>query len=172
VDRTQPLFTLGFDDTPCDVLTIDRKQVESLADAALVLQAADAYGLARHGVDISVEYAKTREQFGRPIGVFQALKHQLANMTLDIEPCRALYWYAAHAWDAIRDEAPRSALIANAHITDVAVKTLRAAVEAHGGIAITWEFVLHIWLKRAMHNKVRFGMPSALRARSARLAGW
>ena len=172
VDRTQPISTVSFDNTPCEVLSLDTEQVKSIANAALVLQAADAYGLARHAVEISVEYAKTREQFGRLIGEFQGLKHQLANMALDVEPCRALYWYAAYAWDTVPADAERMAAIANAHITDIAFKTTRAAVEAHGGIAITWEFVLHIWLKRSMHDKVRFGSPAAQRKRSAELAGW
>lgn len=172
VDRTQPISTLTFENTPCEILTLEASQVGAVFDAALILQAADSFGLGRHSVDISVEYAKTREQFGRLIGEFQALKHQLANMALEVEPCRALYWHAAHAWDSNPEEAPRAVVIANAHITEVAVKTARAAVEVHGGIAITWEFVLHIWLKRAMHNKVRFGLPAAQRARSALLARW
>ncbi len=172
VDRTHPVATVTFADTPCRALTGGLILAKQLYNAGLVLQAADSFGAAAHALDMSVEYAKTREQFGRLIGEFQGLKFQLANMALDMEPCRALYWYAAHAWDAIPDDAERAAAIAKAHIADLAVKTARMAVECHGGIAITWEFALHIFLKRAMFNGVNLGLPGMHRGRSADLADW
>src|SRR3546814_1692061 len=97
---------------------------------------------------MSVEYAKTRVQFGRPIGAFQAIKHALADMAVDMDPVRYLCWFAAHAWDTPAPEAPWSAALAKAHATDMAVKTARAAVEAHGGIGYTWEYPLHLLLDR------------------------
>src|SRR3546814_7245130 len=104
-----------------------------LADAALVLVAADALGGAQTLTDMSVAYAKEQEQFGQPIGRFQGLKHQLAHMALDVEPARALVWYAAYAWDAGLSDAPRAAAMAKAHLCDVYVRATRAAVAAHGG---------------------------------------
>ncbi len=141
-------------------------------DAALVLVAADALGGAQYCVDLSVAYAKTREQFGQPIGRFQALKHQLATMALEVEPARALLWYAAYAWDAGLPDAPRAAALAKAHIADRFVSVARAAVAAHGGIGYTWEYGLNIWFRRALFDRAYLGAPSLHRARAADLAGW
>jgi alkylation response protein AidB-like acyl-CoA dehydrogenase len=119
-----------------------------------------------------VKYSKTREQFGVTIGHFQALKHQLANMALEIEPARALYWYAAHAFDHIQDQAPRSAALAKAHLTERAMQLARDAVEAHGGIGFTWECDVQLWFKRIMFDRAFLGIPSVHRERAAKLAGW
>ena len=121
---------------------------------------------------MSVAYAKEREQFGVTIGHFQALKHQLANMALEIEPARGLYWYAAHAFDHIREEAERAAALAKAHITDRAMQIARDAVEVHGGIGFTWECDVQIWFKRAIFDRAFLGIPSLHRERAAQLAGW
>lgn len=138
-------------------------------DALLVLTAADAAAAGKRALEMSVDYAKTREQFGRPIGSFQGIKHQLANMAADIEPAGFLAWYAAHAWDKIPSDSSRSAALAKAHCTDVAVKTIRAAVEVHGGIGYTWEYPLHLLLKRAMYDRMVLGSPAILRNRVAEL---
>ena len=121
---------------------------------------------------MSVEYAKTREQFGVTIGHFQALKHQLANMALEVEPARALYWYAAHAFDREPAEAERAAALAKAHLTDVYMQVARDAVEAHGGIGFTWECDVQIWFKRALFDRAFCGAPDVHRERAAQLAGW
>lgn len=143
-----------------------------LADAALVLVAADALGGGQKVTDMSVAYAKEREQFGQPIGRFQALKHQLAHMALDIEPARALVWYAAYAWDAGLADAPRAAAMAKAHLCDAYVRATRAAVAAHGGIGYTWEYGLNYWFRRAIFDRAWLGSPAHHRARAADLAGW
>ncbi|MBV9842344.1 MAG: acyl-CoA/acyl-ACP dehydrogenase [Sphingomonadaceae bacterium] len=146
--------------------------VARLFDAALVLIAADALGGAQHCVDLSVAYAKEREQFGQPIGRFQALKHQLAGMALEVEPARAMMWYAAYAWDMQLAEASRAAAMAKAHIADRFVSVARAAVAAHGGIGYTWEYGLVIWFRRSMFDRAYLGSPAVHRARAADLAGW
>lgn len=143
-----------------------------LADAALVLVAADALGGAQKVTDMSVAYAKEREQFGQPIGRFQGLKHQLAHMALDVEPARALVWYAAYAWDAGLPDAPRAAAMAKAHLCDVYVRATRAAIAAHGGIGYTWEYGLNYWFRRAVFDRAWLGSPAEHRARAAELAGW
>ena len=135
-------------------------------------KAADAFGGASRLVEASVEYARTREQFGVVIGQFQALKHQLANMALEVEPTRGLYWYAAHAFDHVPDEAERSAALAKAHVTDVFMQVARDAVEAHGGLGFTWECDVQIWYKRAMFDRAFLGTPEMHRERSVALAGW
>jgi alkylation response protein AidB-like acyl-CoA dehydrogenase len=172
VDRARRLDTVSFRETPCEPLAAGADAALRLRDAALVLLAADAFGTGRRLLDMSVAYAKTREQFGVTIGHFQALKHQLAEMALEIEPSRALFWYAAHAFDHIPEEAARSAAIAKAHICDRTMQIARDAVEAHGGIGFTWECDVQLWFKRAMFDRAFLGQPSVQRERAAKLAGW
>jgi alkylation response protein AidB-like acyl-CoA dehydrogenase len=171
-DRTRPTWNLALADAPCEVLPGGAEASSRLRDAGLVLLAADAFGGASRLVEMSVEYAKTREQFGVTIGHFQALKHQLANMAIEIEPSRGLYWYAAHAFDHLPDEIERSAALAKAHITDRYLAVARDAVEAHGGIGFTWECDVQIWFKRAMFDRAWLGSPAVHRERAAALAGW
>jgi alkylation response protein AidB-like acyl-CoA dehydrogenase len=121
---------------------------------------------------MAVEYAKTRQQFGVPIGRFQALKHQLANLAVEVEPARALVWYAAHAFDHLPAEAPRAAALAKAHATDRFMQVARDTVEAHGGIGFTWECDVQIYFKRALFDRAFLGTPGQHRERAASLAGW
>ncbi len=171
-DRTRRLCHLSFADTPCEELPDGDAAAPRVRDAGLVLLAADAFGGATRLVEMSVEYAKTREQFGVTIGHFQALKHQLADMAVEVEPARGLYWYAAHALDHVQDEAERTAAVAKAHITDRYMQVARDAVEAHGGIGFTWECDVQIWFKRAMLDRAYLGTPAVHRERAAVMAGW
>jgi alkylation response protein AidB-like acyl-CoA dehydrogenase len=172
-DRTRPVSKVSFaEGTGENLFAASDPMTARLADAALVLVAADALGGAQKVTDMSVAYAKEREQFGQPIGRFQALKHQLAHMALDVEPARALVWYAAYAWDAGLPDAPRAAAMAKAHLCDVYVRATRAAVAAHGGIGYTWEYGLGYWFRRAMADRAWLGSPATHRARAATLAGW
>jgi len=171
-DRARRLDAVVFQGTPCEILPGGQGASERVRDAGLVLLAADAFGAGSRLVEMSVEYAKQREQFGVTIGHFQALKHQLANMALEMEPSRALYWYAAYAFDHLPQEAPRSAALAKAHITERAMQVARDAVEAHGGIGFTWECDVQLWFKRCMFDRAFLGAPSVHRERAARLAGW
>jgi alkylation response protein AidB-like acyl-CoA dehydrogenase len=172
VDRARRIAAVEFDGTPCEALSDGDSTARRVRDAGLVLLAADAFGAGSRLVDLCVEYAKVREQFGVTIGHFQALKHQLANMAVEMEPARALFWYAPHAFDRIPEESERAAAIAKAHITDNAMKVARDAVEAHGGIGFTWECDVQLWFKRAMFDRAYLGVPSIHRERAARLAGW
>jgi alkylation response protein AidB-like acyl-CoA dehydrogenase len=172
VDRSRPVYAIDFDDVPCQSLDDGAAALARMRDAGRVLLAADAFGAACRLIDMSVEYAKTREQFGQAIGQFQAVKHQLARLGTNVEPTRALFWYAAHAVDHVADEAERAAAMAKSHITDRAVETGRAAVELHGGLGFTWECDVHMWLKRAMFDRAFLGSPERLRERCADLAGW
>jgi len=172
VDRGRRLFDVTFESAACEPLAGGTQLAARVRDAALVLLAADAFGGASRCLEMAVDYAKTREQFGRPIGEFQALKHQLANMALEIEPARAMYWFAAYAQDHVPGEAVRSAALAKAHLTDVFAQAARDAVEAHGGIGYTWEYPLHMWLKRSLFDRAYLGIPAVHRQRAADLAGW
>ena len=122
-----------------------------------MLLAADAYGGARRCIDMTARYTLTREQFGQPIGAFQAVKHQLADIVTDVEPALSLWWYAAHAWDHIPDRAERHAALAKAHLTDLFDRVTRVCTELHGGIGFTWEYDLHLWFRRAIFDRAYLG---------------
>lgn len=169
-DAGRQLSTVTFDHTPCVLL--EKAAGARLVDAGLVLLAADAFGGASRCVEAAVAYAKQREQFGRPIGTFQALKHQLADMALAVDPQIGLYWYAAHAFDREPAATPLAAAMAKAALTEAYPRVARRAIEAHGGIGYTWEFGLHVWLKRALFDQAFLGMPSVHRARIADMSGW
>lgn len=172
-DRTRRLSTVTFTDAPAiPLFDPGDPAVAHWFDAALILAAADALGGAQYCLDLSVGYAKQREQFGVVIGRFQALKHQLATMALEVEPARALLWYAAYAWDRGLPDAPRAAAMAKAHIADRFVSVARAAIAAHGGIGYTWEYGLNIWFRRSLFERAYLGGPTVHRARAAAMAGW
>jgi alkylation response protein AidB-like acyl-CoA dehydrogenase len=171
-DRSRRLGEVTFAGTPCEVLPNGAAVAGRVRDAGLILLAADAIGGSQRCLEMSVEYAKTRQQFGVVIGQFQALKHQLANMALSVEPSRGLYWYAAYAFDHEPDQSERTAAIAKAHITDGFMQVARDATEAHGGIGFTWECDVQMWFKRAMFDRAFLGAPARHRSRAAELANW
>jgi len=143
-----------------------------LVDLACVGIAADSFGGAQRTIDMAVEYAKVREQFGRTIGSFQAIKHIAAEMVADVEPARSLVWYAAWTQDHRPKARSRLAAMAKAALGDVYSRTARRSVEIHGGIGFTWEFDLHLWFKRAHVSESLFGDPSRHRERLAVIDGY
>jgi alkylation response protein AidB-like acyl-CoA dehydrogenase len=171
IDPAQPLADVCFNNSGTELLG-DCGSASRLRNAALILLAADAFGVGSKCVSMAVEYANTRQQFGRPIGSFQGLKHQLANMSVAIEPSRGLYWYAAHAYDQIKNKSEEASALAKAHLCDTALQVARDAVEAHGGIGYTWEYSLQLYVKRAMVNFAYYGNPSQHRKRVALLSNW
>jgi alkylation response protein AidB-like acyl-CoA dehydrogenase len=171
-DMTRRLDAVVLERTPASKVVAGRQAIERARDAGLVLLAADAYGGARRCVDMTLSYVMTREQFGQPIGAFQAVKHQLADLVTDLDPALSLWWYAAHAWDRIRDRAPRHAAIAKAHLTDLYDRTVRMTTELHGGIGFTWEYDLHLWFRRSLFDRAFLGDAGLQRRRAADLAGW
>lgn len=169
-DRTRSLADLHLEGAVVDLLAADPAVASAVLDAARILLAADAFGAAWRMIRMTVGYAQTREQFDTPIAQFQAVKHQLADMAMEVEPMRGLFWYAAYAYDHRPDERAREAATAKAHITDRVVQVGRAAVSLHGGIGFTWECDVHFWLKRAMFDRSWLGSPAAHRERLAQLA--
>ena len=143
--------------------------IARVLDLAAVALAADGLGGAERVLEMAVEYSKTRHQFGRPIGSFQAVKHMAAEMVADIEPSRSLVWYAAHAQDALRREASRAASMAKASLSEIYARSSNRALQMHGGIGFTWEHDIHFWFKRAKWNELAFGDPSFHRERVAAL---
>jgi alkylation response protein AidB-like acyl-CoA dehydrogenase len=170
LDRGRALATVDLEDAPAEPLAPGG--AESLVDAGCVLLAADAFGAAHQLLRATATYVQSRRQFGQSIAQFQAVKHQLANMAVDIDPARGLWWYAAHAFDHAPGEVARAAALAKAHITDRGQQVARDAVEAHGGIGFTWECDVHIWFKRILFDRLWLGAPELHRERFAALEGW
>ncbi|NRA02471.1 MAG: acyl-CoA/acyl-ACP dehydrogenase [Myxococcales bacterium] len=171
-DRTRRLDHVSFDGASCEALPAGPQASGRVRDAGLILLSADAYGGAARSLEMAVEYAKTRQQFGVTIGHFQAIKHQLANMAIEVDPVRFLVWYAAHAFDHVPDESERTAALTKAHATSVFMQTARDSVEVHGGIGYTWECDVQILFKRAMFDRAFLGAPRVHRERAAVLGGW
>lgn len=171
-DRTRAICDVVLSNAEVELLPPEGALASQVQDAARVLLAADAFGVAWRLIRVTVAYALQREQFDTPIAQFQAVKHQLADMAMEVEPMRGLVWYAAYAQDHLPLEAAREAAIVKAHVTDRAVDVARAAVSLHGGIGFTWECDVHFWLKRAMFDRTWAGGPALERERLARLAGY
>ncbi|MDP3135533.1 MAG: acyl-CoA dehydrogenase family protein [Burkholderiaceae bacterium] len=152
VDRTRRLGAVRLDGVAAEPLGAGALAAADLMDDSCVLLAADAFGGACRVLQMTVDYAKTRSQFGAAIGSFQGIKHRLANAACEVEPARGLYWYAALAQDQRQPDRSRIASLAKAHLADRFNATARTAVELHGGIGFTWEFDLQIWVKRAMFD--------------------
>jgi len=127
-----------------------------------VLTSAYALGMAQHLTDMSVAYAKAREQFDRPIGSFQAIKHLLADMAVRTELARAaVYAAAAHLDDPHLPELDRSVSVAKIMAGEAAVLNGKTATQVHGGMGYTWEVDVHLYLKRAWVIDTQFGSSDA-----------
>ena len=120
-------------------------------------------------LDLSVEYAKVRRQFGRPIGSFQAIQHKCANMLVEVENAKMATYYAAWADAAGVADAPLAAAKAKAIASDAYRTVAAAGIQIHGGIGFTWEHDLHLYFKRAKGSEVAFGDATWNRELVARL---
>jgi alkylation response protein AidB-like acyl-CoA dehydrogenase len=136
-------------------------------DVVAVALAAESVGVARRAMDMAVQYAKEREQFGRPIGAYQAISHACAQMLLEVEGARSTTLYAAWALDHEPESGPLAASMAKAYASDAGWRVPAAALQVHGGIGFTWEHDLHLWLKRGKANAYVWGDARAHRARVA-----
>ncbi|WP_328909905.1 acyl-CoA dehydrogenase [Streptomyces sp. NBC_00234] len=143
----------------------------SVRDLAAVLLAADACGTAARSLHTASEYAKVREQFGRPIGQFQAVKHLCADMLVRLEQARALTWDAARAFDETPDVRGMTAALAAATALDAAYTCAKDCIQILGGIGFTWEHDAHLQLRRAVVARQLLGGGDAHRLRAVRLAG-
>jgi alkylation response protein AidB-like acyl-CoA dehydrogenase len=146
-------------------------EVEPTIDRALVAVAAELVGVAQRAMEMAVAYAKEREQFGRPIGAYQAVSHQCARMLYDTEEARSLTYYAAWTADAEPESLPLAASMAKARASDAAWHVAASALQVHGGIGFTWEHDLQFWLKRARAGGELFGPARMHRERVAALSG-
>jgi alkylation response protein AidB-like acyl-CoA dehydrogenase len=140
-------------------------------DRVAVAVAAELTGIAQRAMEMAVEYAKEREQFGRPIGSYQAVSHRCAQMLFDTEEARSLTYYAAWAADAEPESLSLAAAMAKARASDAAWSVTASALQVLGGIGFTWEHDLHFLLKRARATGQLMGTPGQYRGRVADLIG-
>jgi alkylation response protein AidB-like acyl-CoA dehydrogenase len=142
-----------------------------VVDKAAVALSAEMCGAAQRVLDITVDYAKMRTTFGKPIGSYQGVKHKCADMLIEIENAKSLTYYAAWAVDEGEADAAMAVSMAKAAASDAGRKVCAAGIQLHGGIGMTWEHDLHLYLKRAKADEVALGDATWHRERIARLLG-
>jgi alkylation response protein AidB-like acyl-CoA dehydrogenase len=173
IDDTRCLWELNLQEVSAEFLSQGTGDVLApLLAAGRIALAADTLGAAQYMLDTAVAFAGERQQFNRPIGSFQAVKHLCAEMAAELEPCRALLWYAAHACDTVPPERTVMSCHAKAHLSEVGTFIARTATEVHGGMGFTDLLGLHYWFKRIGFNRQVFGTPERLREQAARTQGW
>jgi alkylation response protein AidB-like acyl-CoA dehydrogenase len=147
------------------------KLLDRVVDRGKVGLCAEMCGGAQKVLEMSVDYAKVREQFGRPIGSFQAIQHKCANMLVEVESSKSVTYYAA--WAVANDvpEAPLSAAMAKAYCSDAYRHSAGEGIQIHGGIGFTWEHDMHLYFKRAKSSEVTFGDATWNRELVAQLIG-
>jgi alkylation response protein AidB-like acyl-CoA dehydrogenase len=168
MDRTREVGWLHLDAAPAVHLG-GADAVERLVDRGSVAACAEMLGGALKVLDLSVEYAKDRVQFGRPIGSFQAVKHRCADMLVDVEGMRSTTYWAAWCLSAGDREASIAASTAKIWCADASKRVMASALQVHGGIGFTWEHDLHLFLKRAQLDQLSFGDAPFHRERLAAL---
>jgi len=170
LDRTTRLQTVVLDGAPGERLEAGSADVlQDLLDRAAVLTANDLAGIARKAVTDTVEYDKTRVQFGKPVGSFQAIKHDLADLHIAVTLAEHAGLYAAHAQDVDAGDRRLAASIAKAKASDAANDATAAMIQYHGGIGYTWEHDAHFSFKRGKRLEFAYGDSSQHRERIARL---
>lgn len=152
MDLSRPLRVLRLDDSPAEFLGL--VDPDHLRDVACVALAAEQTGAAARALEITVEYVKTRVQFGRTIGSFQAIQHRLADLVVLVETARSVYLAAL-------DGTSESAAVARIHCTEAFNTVAAEMIQLHGGIGITWEHDAHRYFKRAHSSANLLGLPSA-----------
>lgn len=160
IDLTRDQARLTFDQTSAEVLAAPGTGdavIDAAMPALLCVLSADMVGAGEWLLQTTVEYTKTRVQFDRPLGFFQAVKHPLVNVMLQIDNAKSLTYNAACAFDHDPDSALRLARMAKSEASDMAVFSSSRAVQFHGGIGFTWECYVHLFFKRQMHSQVMLG---------------
>jgi alkylation response protein AidB-like acyl-CoA dehydrogenase len=172
LDLTRWLATVRLDQAVAHRLELTAPYSVALdraLDRAGILLAMEQVGVAQRCLDLSVEYAKIRAQFGRPIGSFQAIKHLCADMYTAVETARSVTYYAAKAVDERPDSVPVAARLAQAVAGETVLSAAAGCIQVHGGIGFTWEHSAHLFYRRAHASVVLLGRPEdhrqALRTR-------
>ncbi|PYT81883.1 MAG: acyl-CoA dehydrogenase [Acidobacteria bacterium] len=168
MDLTRRLYSVQFEGTPAEKLGEIAGLARPRAIATVAL-AAEMVGGMQRTLDITVEYAKTRKQFGKPIGMFQAVQHQCADMYLETESARSAVYYAAWALQHNAPDAAAAVSIAKLYLSDASRSVGNRGIQVHGGMGFTWESDLHLYYRRAKASETALGDATFHRERLARL---
>ncbi len=174
LDLTRPMSRVEL-----DAVSVTREQllgeaaaagsaVEEALDRARIALASEALGGAEHVLEMTTAYVKERVQFGQPIGSFQAIKHRLADMMIEVEAAKSAAWYAACVADERPEELAEAAAIAKSYCCDAFFDCAANAIQLHGGIGFTWEHEAHLYFKRARATATLLGSPAWQRERLVR----
>ena len=171
LDRTRQLYSVAFDQVPAEVLARGdeaRAALDRALDIATVALVAEMVGGMQRIMELSVDYAKTRRQFGKPIGQFQAVQHQCADMLLLTESSRSAAYYAAWALNEGTADARTAVSVAKAYASEAYREVGNRGIQVHGGMGFTWENDLHLYYRRAKASEIAFGDATFHRERIAR----
>ncbi len=168
MDLTRKLYCVRFDNAPAEKLG-ETSGLSKALDVATAALTAELVGGMQRTLEITVEYAKTRKQFGKPIGIFQAVQHQCADMYLETESSRSAVYYAAWALEESAPDAAAAVSIAKIYASDAARTVGNRGIQVHGGMGFTWENDLHLYYRRAKASETALGDASFHRERLARL---
>jgi alkylation response protein AidB-like acyl-CoA dehydrogenase len=156
MDLTRKLYAVEFNNTSAEELG-SLSNLPRAFDIATAALAAELVGGMQRTLDITVEYAKTRKQFGKPIGIFQAVQHQCADMYLETESSRSAAYYAGWALEENLPDAAVAVSIAKMYCSDAARTVGNRGIQIHGGMGFTWENDLHLYYRRAKASETAFG---------------
>ena len=163
MDQTRKQAKLTLADTPATLVGTEGAGWDTMTtvlDLAAVALAAEQVGGAQFVLDMAVQYAKDRVQFGRPIGSFQAIKHKCADMLLEVESAKSAAYYGLWCAAEMNDELPSVASLAKAYCSEAYFHAAAENIQIHGGIGFTWEHPAHLYFKRAKSSELLFGDPS------------
>ena len=163
MDQTRKQAKLEFAGTPAKLIGTEGegwKVLETVLDLAAVGLAAEQVGGAQFVLEMAVQYAKDRVQFGRPIGSFQAIKHKCADMLLEVESAKSAAYYGLWCASEMNDELPSTASLAKAYVSEAYFHAAAENIQIHGGIGFTWEHPAHLYFKRAKSSELLFGDPT------------
>ncbi|MBI4883518.1 MAG: acyl-CoA/acyl-ACP dehydrogenase [Actinobacteria bacterium] len=163
MDQTRKQAKLDFADTPATLIGKEGagwNVLSTVLDLAAVALAAEQVGGAQKVLEMAVEYAKVRVQFGRPIGSFQAIKHKCADMLLEVESAKSAAYYGMWCAAEMNDELPSVASLAKAYCSEAYFHATAENIQIHGGIGFTWEHPAHLYFKRAKSSELLFGDPT------------
>ena len=163
MDQTRKQARVTFDSTPATLIGAEGGGWDVLSrvlDLAAVALAAEQVGGAQECLEMAVQYAKDRVQFGRPIGSFQAIKHKCADMLLEVESAKSAAYYAGWCAAELNDELPSVACLAKSYCSEAYFHTTAENIQIHGGIGFTWEHPAHLYFKRAKSSELLFGDPT------------
>jgi len=166
MDLTRKLYVVEFSDTPAEKIAVN-SGLSRAFDIATAALAAELVGGMQRTLDITVEYAKTRKQFGKPIGMFQAVQHQCADMYLETESSRSAVYYAGWALEENSPDASTAVSIAKMYASDAARTVGNRGIQIHGGMGFTWENDVHLYYRRAKASETAFGDATFHRERIA-----